>query len=80
MNWSEDNKMILIYGDNSEFNLNKDVKEKVKNNKALINKPFFFYPDSMNIVYIKVLFNILNILSLSKKANKKKKCLLFFKI
>ena len=34
----------------------------------------------MNIVYIKGLFNILNILSLSKKANKKKKCLLFFKI
>ena len=91
--------MILIYGDNSEFNLNKDVKEKVKNNKALIKAISLydtswnceiefngminhssFYPDSMNIVYIKGLLNILNILSLSKKANKKKKCLLFFKI
>ena len=38
--------MILIYGDNSEFNLNKDVKEKVENNKALflkISKKEFLY-------------------------------------
>ena len=40
-------KMILIYGDNSEFNLNKDVKEKVKNNKALI-KAISFYDTSWN--------------------------------
>jgi hypothetical protein len=98
MNWSEDNKMILIYGDNSEFNLNKDVKEKVKNNKALIKAISLydtiwnceiefngminhssFYPDSMNIVYIKGLFNILNILSLSKKANKKRNVYYFLK-
>ena len=47
MNWSEYNKMILIYGDNIEFNLNKDVKEKVKNNKALI-KAISFYDTSWN--------------------------------
>ena len=47
MNWSEDNKMILIYGDNIEFNLNKEVKEKVKNNKALI-KAISFYDTSQN--------------------------------
>ena len=38
-----------------------------------------FYPDSMNIVYIKGLFNILNILSLSKKANKKRNVYYFLK-
>ena len=31
-----------------------------------------FYPDSMNIVYIKSQFNILNILSLSQESNKKR--------
>ena len=98
MNWSEDNKMILIFGDNSELYLNKDIKEKVKKNKALIkvivlNDPSWncevefngvinhssFYPDSMSIVYIKSLFNILNILSLSEKTKKKRNVYYFLK-
>lgn len=98
MNWSEDNKMLLIYGDNSEFNLNKDVKEKIKKYKALIkaialHDPSWsceiefngiinhssFYPDSMNIVYIKSLVNILNILSLSKEGNKKRNVYYYLK-
>jgi hypothetical protein len=98
MNWSEDNKMILIYGDNNEFNLNKDVKERIKKNKALIKvitlhdtswkceiefngiiNHSCFYPDSTNIVYIKSLLNILNILSLSKETYKKRNIYYYLK-
>lgn len=98
MNWSLDSKMILIYGDNSELNSNKEIKEQIEKNKALLKVIILnnlswnceiafngiinhssFYPDSMNIVYIKSLFNILNILSLSKESNKKRNIYYYLK-
>ena len=33
MIWSQDNKMILIYGDNGDLNVNKEIKEKLKKMK-----------------------------------------------
>ena len=78
INWSPDNKMILIYGDNGDNKENKSLI-KVINLKDLsweckiefrgnINHASF-YPDSLNIVYLKSLINTLNIFSLLKYNN-----------
>ena len=74
INWSLDSKMILIYGDNNNKSL---IKAIIINNltwtceiefKGNINHASF-YPDSLNIVYIKSPVNILNIFSLLKYNN-----------
>jgi len=74
INWSLDNKMILIYGDSDNKAL---IKAIIINNltwtceiefKGIINHASF-YPDSLNIVYIKSPVNILNIFSLLKYNN-----------
>jgi hypothetical protein len=80
INWSPDNKMILVYGDN-----NKENKALIKvvslNSKSWECEIGFggslshasFYPDSLNIVYIKSVINILNIFSLLKYSDISKK-------
>ena len=74
INWSLDNKMILIYGDNENKSLIKVIN---LNNltwtceiefRGSINHASF-YPDSLNIVYIKSPINTLNIFSLLKYNN-----------
>ena len=74
INWSLDSKMILIYGDSDNKSLIKVIN---LNNlswtceigfKANVNHASF-YPDSLNIVYIKSPVNILNIFSLLKYNN-----------
>ena len=82
INWSLDNKMILVYGNNekekskealikainlNDTNWNCEIKFKGTLNHAS------FYPDSLNIVYIKELINILNIVSLLKYNNSNSK-------
>ena len=74
INWSLDNKMILVYGDNDNKSLIKVIN---LNNLNWVCEIGFssginhasFYPDSMNIVYIKSLINTLNIFSLLKYNN-----------
>ena len=78
INWSLDNKMILIYGyyekdkekealikgiNLNDINWNCEIRYKGTINHAS------FYPDSLNIVYIKPLINILNIISLLEYKN-----------
>ena len=75
INWSLDSKMILIYGNSED---NKSLIKVINLNnlswtceigfKGNINHASF-YPDSLNIVYIKSPINILNIFSLLKYNN-----------
>ena len=75
INWSLDSKMILIYGNSED---NKSLIKVINLNnlswtceigfKGNINHASF-YPDSLNIVYIKSPVNILNIFSLLKYNN-----------
>ena len=75
INWSPNNKMFLVYGDNNEhkslikaINLdNLDWKCEIEFNENINHSSF--YPDSMNIVYIKSIVNILNIFYLLKYTN-----------
>ena len=79
INWSPNNKMFLVYGDDNEhkslikaINLdNLDWKCEIEFNENINHSSF--YPDSMNIVYIKSIVNILNIFSLLKYNNLKSK-------
>ena len=74
INWSPDNKMILIYGDGDNKALIKVIN---LNNLNWICEIEFrgninyscFYPDSLNVVYLKSLINTLNIFSLLKYNN-----------
>lgn len=74
INWSLDNKMILIYGENGNRSLIKVIN--LDNLSWTCEIEFrgsvnyaSFYPDSLNIVYIKSPINILNIFSLLKYNN-----------
>ena len=78
INWSLDNKMILVYGYNEKEKEKEALIKAINLNdtswtceitfKGTINHASF-YPDSLNIVYIKRLINILNIVSLLKYNN-----------
>ena len=74
INWSLDNKMILIYGENDNKSLIKVINLNNLNWTCEIEfrsgiNHASFYPDSLNIVYIKSLINTLNIFSLLKYNN-----------
>ena len=74
INWSLDNKMILVYGENDNkslvkvINLNNLTWSCEIGFRGNINYASF-YPDSLNIVYIKSPINTLNIFSLLKYNN-----------
>ena len=74
INWSPDNKMILIYGDSDKKALIKVINLDNKNWSCEIEfrgniNHASFYPDSLNIVYLKMFINTLNIFSLLKYNN-----------
>lgn len=76
INWSPDSNLILVYGSEINGNNSLIIAKNLNDPNYICEIKIIgninhasFYPDSVNIVYIKSLINILNIFSMSENNN-----------